>query len=367
MKNVLRIVFVVSFAALLNASALAQRAVPPPPKPADSGPSLAVTMQFIQDRMNNQGMVGYVYTSSDLPGDIFRKYFTISGVAADPSACTLQTTDTIVTTLELAPGHTFREGGKPVTGDDLSRRHVATGTIHLRDVDSIRVESMQDAENRRNAEDAHPEITITIVPAVYYLTLIASKPAFTFHSSTTIGKRPAKEWDSSGKSDQLIFRDEETADRMAKALTHAVELCGGGDKDLFAPTAQEKNAMERTRQLQTQQQASQFAARQAQLRAQQQAQLQAQQAQQAQEAAEQAQENAQQQAISDCQQQCSADYDACKSAAKSQMKTGAAIGFLGKLLKTTSVADSITSVGSNAVDSFSACNDANSSCTAACQ
>jgi hypothetical protein len=35
------------------------------------------------------------------------------------------------------------------------------------------------------------------------------------------------------KADNLHFRDEETASRLAKALTHAIELCGGGNKDPF--------------------------------------------------------------------------------------------------------------------------------------
>jgi len=33
------------------------KAVPPPPKPADEGPSLEVTMKFIQDKLNDIGPV----------------------------------------------------------------------------------------------------------------------------------------------------------------------------------------------------------------------------------------------------------------------------------------------------------------------
>jgi tetratricopeptide (TPR) repeat protein len=73
------------------------------------------------------------------------------------------------------------------------------------------------------------------------------------------------------------------------------------------------------------------------------------------------------QATADCQQQCNAALNACKSDANGQVKAGVAMGVLGKLLKTTSVADSITSVGSTAVDGFGACNDAYTSCTAACR
>jgi hypothetical protein len=31
----------------------------------------------------------------------------------------------------------------------------------------------------------------------------------------------------------VYFADEDTANRVAKAMIHAVELCGGGDKDPF--------------------------------------------------------------------------------------------------------------------------------------
>ena len=41
-------------------SASAQQPVAPPPKPAYSEPSLAVTMKFIQDKLNEQGDVTFV-------------------------------------------------------------------------------------------------------------------------------------------------------------------------------------------------------------------------------------------------------------------------------------------------------------------
>jgi hypothetical protein len=36
--------------------------------------------------------------------------------------------------------------------------------------------------------------------------------------------------DATGKTNGLTIRDEETANRVAKAMIHAVELCGGGAK-----------------------------------------------------------------------------------------------------------------------------------------
>jgi uncharacterized FlaG/YvyC family protein len=359
MKYIVRVLFVVSLSALLSAPALAQVAVPPPPKPADSGPSLAATMQFIQDRMNNQGSVGYIETRSNLSAETFRKYYVISGVVADASACTLQTTETYLIRIEVDADNTYIEGGKPVTGDDLLRRYVYTKIIHLRDVESIRVESKQDAINRDNAENAHPEITVSVVPAVYSLGLVASKQVFTYHASYTVGKQPAKERDVPTKELDFSFRDEETANRLAKAFTHAIELCGGGDKDLFAPTAQEKDEMERTRQQQAEQdrqQAQQLAAQKAQQQAVQ---------QQAQQQADQQQ--AQQQAIADCQQQCRSTYNSCESDAKAQTNTAVVKGVLGVLFKSQSTVGDATNDANGAQDAINACNDSYSSCTAACQ
>jgi hypothetical protein len=43
------------------------------------------------------------------------------------------------------------------------------------------------------------------------------------------------EKDVTFKKNSLTFRDEETANKVAKAMTHAMELCGGGvtKKELF--------------------------------------------------------------------------------------------------------------------------------------
>jgi hypothetical protein len=75
---------------------------------------------------------------------------------------------------------------------------------------------------------------------------------------------------------------------------------------------------------------------------------------------------ANQQTTADCQKQCSAALNACKSNAGDKVQTGVAMGILGKVLNTSSVADSVTSVGSTAIDGYGACNDAYTSCKATC-
>jgi hypothetical protein len=190
-------------------------------------------MQFIQERLNNHDTVGYVSTRSDLAAETFRQLYSISGAVADPGACTVHKIETTNTKIEVAAGNAYNENNTPVTGDDLLRRSVETSTVHLSEVESIRVESLQDLTSRGFAEAARPEVAVAIVPTVYTMTLVASKPVFKFHVSFIKGKNAPVESDSSGKTDTLYFRDEDTANTLARALTHAVELCGGGNKSPF--------------------------------------------------------------------------------------------------------------------------------------
>jgi hypothetical protein len=94
---------------------------------------------------------------------------------------------------------------------------------------------MQDITNQAYAEAAHPEITVTVTPPMFYVKFWASNAVFTVHTSTTKGKQPTVEKDTTSKINGLSFRDEDTANRLAKAMIHAMELCGGGGtkKNLF--------------------------------------------------------------------------------------------------------------------------------------
>jgi hypothetical protein len=233
MKRCLR---TICFATLMASGALAQqkKSVPPPPKPQDAGASLEVTMKFIQDKMNEHGTVGYVYTRSDAGGVLFRTYTLMSEVEADVSTCTLRAKKKGTAQIEVAEGNAFYEGGKAISGDDLHREMVYKSISPFKDVVSIVVESAQDRENRGMAEAAHPEITASYTPAVYFLLLKGTKKdAFSYHSTLNKGKEPPQDSDFKDDTTWFIFRDEETANRVAKAMLHAVELCGGGNKDPF--------------------------------------------------------------------------------------------------------------------------------------
>jgi len=57
-------------------------------------PNSAATMQFIQEKLSEQGRVGWAETMSNHPGFIHRWFVNIADVMADPAACTLYTTET---------------------------------------------------------------------------------------------------------------------------------------------------------------------------------------------------------------------------------------------------------------------------------
>ena len=206
---------------------------PPPAQPADKGPTLRDTMQFIQEKLSEQGKFGWVISYSIQPGFTYRRFFNIADVMADPATCTLYATETTDLTIELPKGGTLKPGGS-VTADDLHTLTIETDTISFKKIEKITVEKLQDFLNQSYAEAVHPEFNVTVTPPVFYVKLWASNAVFSAHISTTKGKQAPVEKDVTSKVGGITIRDEETANKLAKAMTHAMELCGGGaEKELF--------------------------------------------------------------------------------------------------------------------------------------
>jgi hypothetical protein len=236
MKSLRAIVFF--FVLTAFSAAIAQQPVAPPPKPANaapvaapaaSGPTLAETMKFIQEKLKEQGLVEFVETVSvqNQPGvtiriSIRRKE---DDVVADPAACTLHAAGTFDQSMVTSAG------GKTVSTEN--QHSDLSGTLAFKDVEKITVEHILDFSNRHFAESGHPEFTASAATPVFFVELSAAKTLFTRHESNTIGKQAPVVTDKPLKEAGLVFRDEETANRVAKAITHAVELCGGGNKEPF--------------------------------------------------------------------------------------------------------------------------------------
>lgn len=225
MKNILRVVFAVCFVVLLGVPAVSQQPVPLPPQPAGSGPSLAATMQFIQDKLNDLGMVSFVVFLQDTSsGNTWTANATneISNVVADQNQCRIsyhwrgtdigalsanqaaprrmKKIDAFAAVFPLMLAAERRANGKTTYQDeDLA--------FSLRDVQEIVVKPFEQHGTERLAKNGSPNVIVT-----------STSPSIT----ALVVRRSHRE------ENVFLFTDADLADRVAKAMLHAVELCGGG-------------------------------------------------------------------------------------------------------------------------------------------
>lgn len=189
-----RAVSPVVFATLLGSiAALAQTSVAPPPRPADSGPSLQATMQFLQDKLSDIGKVTYTFSSHDSnTGQDRTDNFTNEVSQVRASQCRIDY-------------HWDAEvvGADPIQGDYW---------ISLHDTEDVVVEPMEKYQNELNASGGKSFMSITAVNPPMVALLV---------------RRPHN------VSNLFPFTDPSMADRVAKAFTHAIELCGGGNEEPF--------------------------------------------------------------------------------------------------------------------------------------
>ena len=194
MRNTLRAIMSVFVFTAFSAS-FAQQPVAPPPKPDAGGPSLAVTMQFIQDKMNEQGKINYaLYTHDNAKGEdwpVYQISIDVTNVVADPATCRI--TWHKVTT----------NGGKVGINGDFS--------LDLRNVLSFEVRTSMHEAKMEDTANGKPALDKRQDPPYFAVTAKLRENTET----------------------PLFFPSEETANRVAKAMVHAVELCGGGNKDPF--------------------------------------------------------------------------------------------------------------------------------------
>ena len=193
MKNVLRVLSAVSFCVLLSASAVAQQPVPPPPQPSGNGPSLEVTMKFMQDKMNEQGKINYTLNTHDnAKGEDWPVYYIgieASNVVANPATCRI--TWHKVTT----------NGGNVGMSRDLS--------LDLRNVLTFEVRTSTYEAKMEDTANGHPELDKRQDPPYFAVTARLRDKTET----------------------PLFFSSEEMANRIAKAMVHAVELCGSSQNN----------------------------------------------------------------------------------------------------------------------------------------
>ena len=180
--------------------AKAQDAPAPPPMRGEFA-GLEDTMRFIQDKL--PGTVNYiVYVHDNVAGTDAvpsKRSVELSNVSADAGHCWISFHQ------HLAPGN-----------DTVTFRHLSDVErdvgIYLKQVREIVLMQVDQSLQRSNATRGHPELSVKVDPAVA-MVIVRSGP-----NQTTVN---------------FQFYDETLSDRVSRALQHAVELCGGGNKDPF--------------------------------------------------------------------------------------------------------------------------------------
>jgi hypothetical protein len=214
------------FATLAVCAALAQqkKTAPPPPKPADEGPSLEVTIKFIQDKLKDIAEIKWAQRPTETRGGGDPRWQTygqpaFSEVLADPSSCQ-------VTFHQLV-----HQDKATCAALSCNAQLEWTWRVSFHDVEKIEVMSRQDYINREHAKEGHPELQEVVTPAVFDVNVVMTTGK-TVHELfiTTAKSGEATRNDIELKNWPLTIPDEVMADRLAKAVVHAVELCGGGGK-----------------------------------------------------------------------------------------------------------------------------------------
>jgi hypothetical protein len=174
------------------ATALVAQDAPQPQPPADA-PSLKDTMKFIQAKL--PGRVNYVVYSHDniagTDGPPLKRTLVVSNVSADANRCSISF-------------NMLFDNGKPNGLIEKDRE------ISLKQVKQVTTGQMDQVIQQANAKSDHPEQSVQIDPPIF-LVMVKSEP----------------------NGMMFNFYDENMSQRVANALQHAVDLCGGGIQEPF--------------------------------------------------------------------------------------------------------------------------------------
>jgi hypothetical protein len=188
-----RCLAIVLFSLLSCVVAIPQSApVAPPPKPADGGPTLEVTMRFVEDKLNEVGPISYSATWQNQTNNTSGgNQFTVAATAveADAGGCKIA-----YHWRSVRDGQTTRDSDYWFGLNAVREVVVRSGDEHLKKV---------------NEDAGQPQVVAHVEPPHWVVVLRRG-----------------------GRSENVfVFKDEVMANRVARALLHAVDLCGGGKKD----------------------------------------------------------------------------------------------------------------------------------------
>lgn len=161
---------------------------------ARNGPNLAVTLEFIRSRLSQQGKInyaGFLHDAADKSDWVNQFSVEATNVTADPAACAINL------------HWTTAVDGKNAQDRDSSFKFAT--------LESVVLTSMEQDMNQTSAQDGHPTWTARVNPPIWVVT--ASR--------------------SDGTTYVMDFRDRDLAERIVKAMKHAILLCGDGKREAF--------------------------------------------------------------------------------------------------------------------------------------
>ena len=241
-----KLIPVVLLASALSASLYAQD-VPPPPRPDDTGPSMEVTAKYIQDKLNGRGKLTQKQRTLGDPPNVTTDIKTeVLSAIADASSCTLSFRQVEAEILDYVPelvsitDKSFRISFRDMNSFEVSEDegsgvmsyrpqfwHLAIkmspqGPAHLHSLFARNSRIDKEVEKARKqskmakaiADLTKEYVTRGYIPADYEIDV-----------SGNDSRAPGVK-DSEEEEVVVDFTDEDSANRMAKAMVRAVELCG---------------------------------------------------------------------------------------------------------------------------------------------
>jgi hypothetical protein len=166
-----------------------------PPKQPDNGPSLEVTLKFIKDKIGGEGKLAYTASVTDTAqqGVEWTNKFEVE--LSDPTYS--------VEACQVSYHWHAEQNGKVADDKDY--------TLNLREVQNMVVLPQEENQHQVDTRNGQASWQSRITPPLFALVVKRSKHV----------------------ENLFLFSEEEMAHRVAKAMVHAVELCGGGSDEPF--------------------------------------------------------------------------------------------------------------------------------------
>jgi hypothetical protein len=206
-------------------AAIPQQGAPPASNQANSGPSLAVTMQFIQDKLNGTTQISQHLmwnASTDKRFVEYAQLNIVSGISsADPASCHITARQKYIYTFapSVMSSSIAVSGGGALTVHTDNSKPLSLSNPWTFAVDNpLSLGNVYELLVMSSTEYWHqvdPTTDYEIEPMAFVLVV------------------RTKADEQANKSAAFSFGDKDVASRVAKAMVHAVALCGGGSKDPF--------------------------------------------------------------------------------------------------------------------------------------